>query len=217
MVDLVFVDLKINRILSSRPKHKPMKKSTLLLLICFAGFHVFGQGLTITSGNKVKNFKPGSWYEIVVKGDYKGAQPCDQLLYQGVISRTSNDSLTLRLGSITVRSIVESKKIEHEVLFADQAALTSFAAEDILNLKHYKSEKAQKRKNGFVIAGGILIFTGAATLLNALFVHDDVGRQNILISGGIQVGLGITFASMSGTKRYYFRDKEEVWKVVTTR
>ncbi len=191
-----------------------MKKSFLVLLCTLFGLHVFGQGLTITSGNKVKNFKPGSWYEIVVEGKAVGGQPCDHLEYTGTISNITNDSITLLTGKVTIRSVVESTNVEHSMLFAGQRARTTFAVEDMVGLKHYKSEKAQKTEKGLGIAGGILIFTGLVTAFNIFLIEDTSSRKNILLSGGIQMGLGITFASISSSKRYYFRERDDVWKVV---
>ncbi len=191
-----------------------MPKIYILLLLCFQSFYGFSQGLTLTSGTKVKTFKPGSWYEVVVNGKYNGAQPCDKLYYKGTLAQTSPDSLTMNTGRVILLSVVESKIIEHEMVFPGQKNKATFAVEDIQYLEHYTSEKAQKRKRVFAGVGGVLLATGAVTALHALAVDGSANRRTLLISGGIQFGLGITLGFSSTTKRYYFRDKEEVWKVV---
>ncbi|MCC6410199.1 MAG: hypothetical protein IT270_00990 [Saprospiraceae bacterium] len=191
-----------------------MKKSLLVIFCTLFGLHVFGQGLAITSGEKVKNFKPGSWYNILVEGKAVGGQPCDHLEYTGTISRISGDSITLLTGKVTIRSVVESTHVEQSMLFAGQRARTTFAVEDMVGLQHYKSEKAQKTKKTFGVVGGLLMFTGAITALNGFFVKDASNREGMLIAGGIQIGAGLTLALSSSSKKYYFRDKEEVWKVV---
>lgn len=100
------------------------------------------------------------------------------------------------------------------MLFAGQRARTTFAVEDMVGLKHFKSEKAQKHKSAFGIVGGIMMFTGAITALNAFLAKDFSNREDLLIAGVILIGTGLTFGLMGSTKNYYFRDKEEVWKVV---
>lgn len=90
---------------------------------------------------------------------------------------------------------------------------TTIAQDEIVYLKNFKSYKSNSRKEGFKIAGTLLLFTGTVTALNTFLVKDKSNKGNLLISGGIQMGLGIGFLVSGSSKKYYLKDNEDIWTI----
>ena len=189
-----------------------MQKTLLLLALLFAATTCSGQQITITSGAKTKNFKPGSWYIIKTTDVPLSSQRSDRIYYAGTFTRKSADSLEMHTGTVKARNIVGDITVEQDYAF-NAKALTTVAINDIRYLQQYKSKKAYESKKSWNIAGGILILTGALTALDFILVDDKESRNDLLIYGGIQIGVGITVAALSSSKKYYFKDRERIWRM----
>jgi uncharacterized membrane protein HdeD (DUF308 family) len=84
---------------------------------------------------------------------------------------------------------------------------------EVLYVKHFKNSKTIKRKQFRAAAGGVLFFSGVLTGLTALAVENRSDRQKLLISGGLQFGLGFAAGISSTTKAYYLRSAEKNWLI----
>jgi len=189
-----------------------MRKPTLLLSLMFAATIATGQKMTITSVNKTKTFQPGSWYEIKTTKVSLNGQLCDRINYEGTFTRKSADSLEMQTGTVRVRNVIGSISVEHDYVY-NAKALTTVATRDILYLKHYKSKKAAESKQSWWIVGTSLLLTGALTMLDFYIVDDKSSRNELLVYGGVQIGVGIAITALSSSKRYHFKEKETVWRM----
>ncbi len=80
-------------------------------------------------------------------------------------------------------------------------------------LQAYYIVKLKKRKENILGTGVLMVFTGVVTALNALVVKDKSSKKSILISGGIQLGVGIGFIIAGDTKSYHLRDRGDIWSI----
>lgn len=177
-----------------------------LLLCCSLGS--FGQTLQVFNYNQVKTFKPTSYYEIVTAANNSD---CDWAQYLGRITQISVDSLVFQATSIKSRKMLDATAAVHTQQFPHNAGQVSLAHNDILFLRHYRSEKAFDRRKAYSIIGGLLLFTGAATAIHGLLIDDKPSRKTLFLSGGIQCITGLVFGISSSPPRYYLRDREKVW------
>ena len=192
-----------------------MNKKLTLLFFCFLSLNCFGQELKLLRGKDHKTFKEGSIFEVIIAENNASNDKrcCNYTELIGKITLINGDSLTLQLSSYTNKKTVENVKIE-DVFYSQTGTIkATIAQNEIFYLRNFKSYKSKKRKEGFLIAGGLLLFTGAVTALNAFIVNDKSNKNNLLISGGIQIGLGLGFLISSDSKKYYLNNAEDTWAI----
>ena len=194
-----------------------MQTKLFLLLLCSLGINTFAQTFTLSYilNDKGKTFKSGGFYEIILAENEEALKNncCEWTTLKGSLSSVTEDSFQMNLKSYEQRAIVDDVKIFHENYAKEGSNFGSFSQQDIFSIRHYKSEKSRKRKNAFSGAGGVLIFTGVVTAINALIVKDDDSKKDILQSGGVQVGAGLAFVIMGNSKRYKLKGKDGNWQL----
>lgn len=194
-----------------------MKKTTIFLFCSMLSLNGFSQGLKLSKGGEKKVFKTGSIFKVVTI-KYEGPDDekcCDYEHFIGTITGISKDSLSFQLSEVVRTKTSENIDIQ-EVLQSENSSIPMVVShKKILYIENYKSPKSMKTKDGFQIAGGLLLFTGVATALNAFLVHNKNSKNNLLISGGAQLGLGIGFLIMHNTKKYYINNtfEENKWVI----
>jgi len=190
-------------------------KAIIFVICCLLSLNGFGQRLTLFKGNDQKTFKESSIFEVVTSESNpdNDNNSCNATELIGKLISISNDSMTLQLSSYTKKRNEEN--FEGANIFNLQAwpMKATIAQKEIVYLKNFKSYKSRNRKDGFQIAGGILLFTGAVTALNTFVVKDKSNKGNLLLSGGAQVGLGIGFLIAGSSKKYNLRNNEEIWTI----
>jgi len=187
---------------------------TILLLVYLSAF---GQELKIINGTNSKLFKKGSLFEILtsecVKQKENKCCNCQELI--GTITSVNKDSLTLKLSSFTHKREVENFNININDSFYSLTKTIDYkiGKDEIYYLKNYKSSKNKKRKENLTVVGGLLMATGIFTALNALIVSEKNNKNNILISGGTQFGLGLCFVIFGNSKKYNFKNSKKIWAI----
>jgi len=59
----------------------------------------------------------------------------------------------------------------------------------------------------------VLFFSGILTGLTALTVENRSDRQKLLVSGGVQFGLGFVMGMSSTNRAYYLRSAGKNWMI----
>ncbi len=193
-----------------------MNKTLLpLILLCFISLTCFSQELKLWKGDEEKTFKTGTLFEIVVDNANKSADKrwCSSAELVGKIVSVTDDSLKLLLNSYKIRNNMENVKKEENFYSQTGTIEAKIAKNEIVYLRNYKSLKHKKRKENIMGTGVLMVFTGVVTALNALVVKDKSSKKSILISGGIQLGIGIGFIIAGDTKSYHLRDRGDIWSI----
>ena len=192
-----------------------MKNSITIAAVCLIGLNSFGQGLRLTRGLETKEFKGNSVFEMVLAEEdpTRNRTYCDYLELVGTFKSVKGDSLFLQLSSLVDHRLIDDASIEQSLLFHSNVRNYPVSTNQIVFLKRYKSDKSRKARQKLGVAGGILLFTGAATALNALVVKGKSNKNNLLLSGGLQIGLGIGFGIASTAKKYYLKNRSDQWAI----
>ena len=163
-----------------------MKNSITIAAVCLIGLNSFGQGLRLTRGLETKEFKGNSVFEMVLAEEdpTRNRTYCDYLELVGTFKSVKGDSLFLQLSSLVDHRLIDDASIEQSLLFHSNVRNYPVSTNQIVFLKRYKSDKSRKARQKLGVAGGILLFTGAATALNALVVKGKSNKNNLLLSGG---------------------------------
>jgi len=192
-----------------------MKKIIASLLFLFFISNIFGQQLKISNGEKEKTLNTNGIYEIVIGNGEVTADDkfCNCSILTGTIVSSTKDSLQLNVTDIQNYQLIDKVSFSNSFLPRKNSIASSIAKNDVQRIKYYKSAKSKKRKNGiFLGLGGILLTTGIVTAANRFAVSDKASKRKLTISGGIQFGVGLTLLSLTGTRKYNFKEKEKPWR-----
>ncbi len=179
-----------------------MFRLLLAFLICMP-FLSQGQSLTIKNGEAIKTFAPQTYYEFYY-GDIN--TQCCNTTVKGMITRVFADSIQVRLNDIRLYNKDLDFLTELQVDMEENNLLYTLPKSELLQLTAYKNRKQANNNGTFVGIGGVLIITGIVTLANSYDFGESEFRDGILISGGVQLGLGISLLALSKKKRYDFTD-----------
>jgi len=191
-----------------------MNKRLTPIFLCLVSLNCFSQELRLSKGTDEKTFKKGSIFEIVISENNHSDDKvsCKSAELIGKIISISQDSLTLQLSTYKSNKIVENVEIEDVFQSKTGTIEATIAQREIIYLRNYKTLKHKKKKAGLAV-GGLFLFTGAVTALNAFVVNDRNSKNNLLISGGAQFGLGVGFLIASNSKKYCLSNCEETWTI----
>lgn len=193
-----------------------MKNIFTLIFLFSINVIGFSQYLKISDSTKVKLLNTKSFFETVLAENKKieGNNCCDYQVFKGNIISVNNDSINMKLTEVNVKKHIDITQFDYELLFPVSSNEKKLAIKDIYYINYFKSEKSFNRKNNFIGIGGLLLLTGTVTALNNFFVKDKTNKRALLLSGGIQFGVGIVFLSFTGSKRYYLKNEKETWHFV---
>ena len=163
-----------------------MQNGLLFLGLLLFNTFCYGQELKLYRHNNTKVFKSGSIYEVVISESAKDKRCCSYKSLVGTLTETSTDSLHFKLSEFKSRDYVE-------------------------NVRSYKSKS---NKNGMLSIGAILIISSLGTLVNSVIVRNDASKNVLLISGGVQIGLGLSLVILGSSKHYYLKNKNDPWKII---
>lgn len=187
----------------------------ILLILLLGGTTLPAQGLTIQRGTQQRTFKPDSYFEIHHTNDQSitlaGCEYCSAAT--GRIIGIGKDSITLSVYEWLSQKEVKGIVIKNETLSKDGNLVRSIAKSNIYSLRNYNKRKQMNNNVVRKGIGGLLIGSGLITALNTIWVHQNPGRKNVWIAAGVQIGVGTLLLSLPGRKKYYFKDKEPVWKI----
>lgn len=189
-----------------------MIKTLLTSFLAILSTLCCAQGITIKRGNSHKTFKQNSTFKIyqkIITADLEN-QCCEVVECIGTITGLSPDSLTLRLKSYSSKKNVFDSKVENELYSLPETMTATISKKDIDYLQRYKSYKSMKRKENLIPLGGLLLTTGLVTGINTFFVKDKKGKNALLLSGGIQIGAGITFLLAGASRKYHFQGDHKI-------
>jgi hypothetical protein len=175
----------------------------------------YAQGLTITNGEKDKTFKEGSVFQLRLtnKDIPQDGKIIDWTEAVGVISQMSRDSFTMILKSYENNYTVDYVNVTDVITSRMSNNYGVFSKNDLFSLRKYKSYKSKKRRDNLIGIGGIFMFTGMITSMNAFLVPEGSNRNKILISGCIQVGLGIGSLILYRPREYNFNCGNDFWEI----
>lgn len=190
-----------------------MLKQITLLFLCFLSFNSFGQGLNLEKNQQQKLFNAGSVFEIVVNNEKEPVKECcNQTTLVGEIAAVTKDSIRFNLSAFSRSKTLEKTTVHQLFSMLDNPIPTAIARQDIFSLRNYKSLKSKKKRDNLAGAGALLAIAGIATSLNSLWIKPE-HRKNLLIVGGSQFVLGITFGAIGTAKTYRFKDTERPWRI----
>lgn len=192
-----------------------MKKILIISATFFLVTLGSAQQLTLTNGADTVAFPTRSIFQIISGGDEpsRGNPSCDYLEAVGFYHHVQSDSLYLLLTSLSNRTILGKDNFEQSLLFNTLEPSYPIALDDIYQLKRYKSKESMHRNKRLGTFGGMLIFTGAVTSLNSLVVKDRSNKRALLVSGGLQICLGVGLAVGSNARSYPFKGQVNNWRV----
>ena len=73
-------------------------------------------------------------------------------------------------------------------------------------LMAFKSKKSESTRSVFQGIAGVLLATSIVTLANSYDFDEEGLREGVLISGGIQMGIGVIILALTKKKKYRARD-----------
>ena len=193
-----------------------MKTFLVFLSIIIFDVNIYSQGLKISNGTKVKTFSANSVFEAVIseKGYINKNNCCDYQNLTGIINFISKDSINLKLNEITALKKIDNVTTNYRLLFKEYSNESTIAIDDIYYFQNYKSLKNKKSNRILKAIGGIMLFTGTVTALNNFLVQEKTNKNRLLISGGVQFGVGIALIKIASSKKYYLNHSSETWHFV---
>ena len=172
------------------------------LLVCLP-FFCQAQSLTIKNGTMTKTFGPETYYELYF-GDIH--TQCCNTTVKGMVTRVFADSIQVRLNAINLYNKDLDFLTDLQVDMAENNLLYTLPKAELLNLTVYKNKKQYDKKSTSIGIGGALILTGLVTLANSYNLDTKEFREGVLISGGAQIGLGLTVILINRKKNYNFKE-----------
>lgn len=182
-----------------------------LMLVCVSW--LTAQQISLFDGKREVYFRQGSWFEIAMTPVADGVNLKNATFWYGNNLEVLNDTLSLRTEKITRNKLILDTSLSDNFYFPSSTLSRKVPVREVLYIKHYRDSKTIKRKQFRAAAGGVLFFSGVLTGLTALAVENRSDRQKLLISGGIQFGLGFAIGISSTTKAYYLRSAEKNWLI----
>lgn len=191
------------------------KKTILTILTSFLMVACYGQTMNFSNSSKSKTIKQSDIVEVILDEieEEQEVGCCDYTMMFGNIVSVNKDSILMNVNEYSLHT--KSKLSNHVMIFdwEEGPQLLSVSKKAIAYLSIYKSKKKVKTKENLSLIGGLLIVGGTLTAVNTLLVGDKGHKKNLLIAGGVQVGLGLTLAIASGSKKkYYFKGTGDPWK-----
>lgn len=181
------------------------------MMVCIA--RLSAQTISLFDGKREVYFRKDSWYEIAAAPVTDGVNLKNATFWYGNNLELLNDTLMLRTEKITRNKLILDTSLSDNFYFPSSTLGRKVPLRDVLYIKHFKNEKTIKRKQFRAAAGGVLFFSGVLTGLTALAVENRSDRQKLLISGGLQFGMGFAIGISSTTRAYYLRSAEKNWLI----
>lgn len=187
-----------------------LKLFTLFLFLASA-MDSQAQDLYLYSGKKQKKFNSNELFTIAVpKAEELRRKKCEGDIYKGFITSTVGDSITIEAKNIeTTKAMAKVNKYELITVNPNTNLVVSIAKKDIL---YIVPQKSLKRKKTMQNLAAVFLVTGSTTLLNTLAVAGKSNRKNLVIAGGIQLGLTTALLSISSSKKYYLKNGNKYWR-----
>ena len=176
----------------------------IILIILIFPICLQAQSLSITNGESTKTFDANTYFEMIF---YEDGEPCCYSSVSGKIKRILADSLQIRVHDISFDDQKLDLMLKMHKSIGEKDLIMTFPKNQLQMLRGYKSKKS--KNGGWTVVGGILLTTGLITLANSYDLSANDFRDGVLISGGLQFGLGIISLSIGSKKKYY---KEKGWR-----
>lgn len=192
-------------------------KPTLILIALIRGTQLYSQDMTISNGSSQKTIPPGSYVEMWVKNPILlGTDNCGNVSFKGILKSASRDSFAVQLEHYTNRLSCDHLKIEHILQTPRPNIMHKESNDDIYNIVYYKSKKHKKRNEIFQGIGYSAMLVGIATASSGLTWAKGESRDNLLIAGGTEFGLGLILGLIFTKKQHLFYNKgnQTAWQVV---
>lgn len=192
---------------------KKLKPTLVLIAILLTTLSALNQTIKLSDGKSEKLLDPNTFFTATISESVKADEKkcCDYQQLTGYITSINNDSISFKVKSLNVKKHTSDQEFNYNYFFSVSPREMTFAQKDIYYINKSKSEKSKNKHRNLFGIGGIIIFTGAATALNNFFVKEESDKKTLLISGGIQIGLGIILMSVGGEKNYYLNHKLRNW------
>ena len=104
-------------------------------------------------------------------------------------------------------------QIVHQNYAKEASNYSHFPKNDIIVVRHFKSEKSRNRKVVLFGLGAAFLSTGIITAMNTFVISDSDSKKNLWRSSGIQAGAGIALMIANGSKKYQVKGKDTFWEI----
>ncbi len=175
--------------------------------------------LTIVSSSQnieIFNYKsemkiiPTDFLEVGVRID-KTEKCCNYIRFEGYFSSTSKDSITFNFTNSIINQRLNSVEYKNISDYLNNDSRKVVAKNDILYIKDYISKKNKKRMGTMTAIGGILMFGGVLTALNALVLADN-NKNDLLLASGVQIGTGLVIGLSFSKSQKKFKETNDPWR-----
>ena len=195
-----------------------MKFKSLLNALLFSFFSLattlaFGQQFRINNGSSSKVLPFSHYYTFEIDLDNEKEKCCAELYLEGSIKSIIGDTITVDV-SFANKIWTDDSNLD----LANLAMLStrgtnefSFHKNELITLERFKSKKAMKKRETQQVIGGLLLITGATTLLNMLAVKDSGSRKNLLYFGLGEIVVGFTIGLWGQEPSYDFKGTDSIW------
>lgn len=190
-------------------------KTLLTIILLVISFPIQGQILPIKKGDKTTNFKENNYFifSLSKSDDLQYWTPTVQANLAGFIINEFKDSIQIEITDFQQFSYSHLAKPVQFIKLTNTPNQVKFAKKDVDNFNVYKSEKSYHRKDNFLMIGGVITLTGIVTAANFFIFKKSENRKKLLISGGIQFGVGVSFLMFSNNYNDYdMRYGKPKWK-----
>lgn len=187
-------------------------KGLLSIIICMivATSH-YGQSFNLVNNGGVISMKKSDVLVITIPEIIENSTDfgCDFIQYTGKIESIFRDSVLMNVEKERLYFCDKENSSETVFDFTKESKLRMIAQDDIFRVENMK--KSKRRKTISTI-GAILFFGGALTTANALIFSKEGHKQNLVLAGVIEMGVGLTITSFARRKRYYFKKDRDPWR-----
>ncbi|MFK8005504.1 MAG: hypothetical protein AB8H03_04000 [Saprospiraceae bacterium] len=183
----------------------------IFLIISFAAI---GQILPIKKEDKTVSFKENNFFifSLSKPDDLQNWIPTVQTTLAGFIIDEFQDSIQFEITNFNQFTNSHLVKPAEFIKLTNNPNQIKFAKQDVNSFDVYKSEKNYCRKENFLMIGGVITLTGIVTAANFFMFKKSENRKKLLISGGIQFGVGLSFIIFSNSyKDYDMRSGKPKW------
>lgn len=137
---------------------------------------------------------------------------CDHVSFEGYFTSLLKDSLRFNFSKSIAYRQLQNEKSEFNPLYLNDYSNIAIAKKDIVRITEYSSKKNMKARKNLVGIGGLIIFTGIVTSLNALIFAGNK-KNDMLIAGGVQLGTGIVLVKSSIKRKRQFTLYDDPWRI----
>ncbi len=185
-----------------------------LLIFLFSGFASYSQDLTIFKGSKKASFKKDQLLDVFYTSENQNpdCDYCNHKNFKGFFQEVSNDSLVFKILELHQYQTGEDVSIHKELIYHSGQKELTIAKNGIFHFKNLGSKAKSNRKQIYAGLAGVFVVGSAIAGISSLIAKGD-SRKKIGFFSLAQLGVGITFATMSHQNQYSLKPSDsDPWR-----